>query len=78
MNEPADINPWVVIETESYRPNPSKTSIPLYTHPASKPMTERDIERLHFIHAKCQEEDMKSSGWIEFARAVELQHGIGK
>ena len=46
------------------------------TPPQRKPLTLEDLERLHFKHAKYQEESMGISGWVEYARAIEAAHGI--
>lgn len=49
----------------------------LYTVPHHQtPLSLEDLERLHFKHAKYQEESMGISGWVEYARAIEAAHGI--
>ena len=48
-----------------------RESMPVYTHPTPKPMTEDQIYELY-------SEPRSDAEMVEFARAVEKHHGIGK
>lgn len=55
-------------------------SIPLWSEPPRpqrKPLSAIDLRALYDRHAACQEEGPETSGWWDFARAIERAHGIG-
>ena len=56
--------------------NGGDAKIPLFTHPTPKPMTEEEM----YLALKSIDPETKRipSGFIQFARAVERHHGIGK
>ena len=51
--------------------------VPLYTAPHQrKPLIAVDLRALYDQHAAYQEEGPETSGWWDFARAIEQAHGI--
>lgn len=55
-----------------------QASIPLYTTPQTKPLSDEEIWELHQEHIDeipCGH-SMKTIGFVEFARAIEERHGI--
>jgi hypothetical protein len=44
---------------------------PLYAHPPRTALSDAELACLYIKHARCQEEGPITSGWFDFARAVE-------
>ena len=52
--------------------------VALFTAPPQrKPLSAIDLRALYDRHAACQEEGPETSGWWDFARAIERTYGIG-
>jgi hypothetical protein len=55
---------------------PTRTVQVYAAPPQRKPLSAVDLRALYDQHAACQEEGPETSGWWDFARALERAHGI--